>query len=71
MNIIYTPVCVAGNLNRTQQLAAGGVAAIAGGGVTVGVMVLSVPVIVMSLLFLPLTLMGGVRHAVLSSHATS
>lgn len=51
---------LAGGLNGTQRLAAGGVATVAVGGLSITMLMISIPVAFMAVLFLPLTLAGGV-----------
>ena len=64
LDLIYKPVAlvggVSGRMTKTQKLASGGAVAVVGGGVSMTLMALAVPVVFMALLFLPLTLMGGV-----------
>ena len=64
LDLVYKPVAlvgsVGGRLTKNQKLASGGAAAVVGGGVSMTLMALSVPVVFMAVLFLPLTLMGGV-----------
>lgn len=68
LNVIFKPASIAGRvakrMTKAQKIACGGSAAAVstavGGGVSVALMAFAVPVVFMALLFLPLTLMGGV-----------
>lgn len=68
MNVIFKPVSIAGRaakrMTKAQKIACGGSAAAVstavGGGVSIALMAFAVPFVFMALLFLPLTLMGGV-----------
>ena len=64
LDLIFRPVAlvgeVGGRMTKNQQLASGGAAAVVGGGVSITLMAVAVPVVFMAVLFLPLTLMGGV-----------
>eukprot|EP00752_Nemacystus_decipiens_P005338 g4842.t1 len=72
LDVILRPVKLAGGmtkrLTKAQKIACGGGAAAVstavGGGVSMVLLAFSVPVVFMALLFLPLTLMGGVFFAV-------
>lgn len=68
MNVLFKPVAmaegVAKRLTKAQKIIYGGSAAAVssavGGGASMTLLALAVPVFLMALLFLPLTLMGGV-----------
>lgn len=62
MNLVQKPISLVVGLSKSQKMAAGGAVAVAGGGIALVALMLSVPVVIMSLIFLPLTLMGGVRR---------
>ncbi|CAN0296099.1 unnamed protein product [Pylaiella littoralis] len=72
INVVFKPVSIAGRaakrMTKAQKIACGGSAAVVstavGGGVSMALMAFAVPVVLMALLFLPLTLMGGVLFAV-------
>lgn len=68
IDVIFKPVSIAGRaakrMTKTQKIVCGGSAAAVstavGGGVSLAMMAFAVPVVFMAILFLPLTLMGGV-----------
>lgn len=64
LDVIFKPVVIVGDLTgrmtTTQKMASGGAVAVVGGGVSMVMLALAVPVGFMALLFLPLTLLGGV-----------
>lgn len=50
-----------GRMTKKEKLISGGAVAVVGAGASMGLMVLAVPLGCLALLFLPLTVMGGVR----------
>lgn len=66
MNLVQKPISLVVGLSKSQKMAAGGAVAVAGGGIALVALMLSVPVVIMSLIFLPLTLMGGAFAAMVA-----